>query len=79
MIFFCFTPHINFSIIGKHQMKKLFLGSGRLQNNFKMIRIKYNSRNEVEQIKEGVMELMSGYLQKYGGYAFKFNIENLSM
>jgi|JI9StandDraft_1071089.scaffolds.fasta_scaffold208929_1 hypothetical protein len=48
-------------------MKKLYLGTGRLQNYFKMIRIKYSSRQEVDQIKEGVMQLMSGYLQKYGG------------
>lgn len=49
-------------------MKKLYLGSNRLNNYFKMIRIKYSSSQEVEDIKEGVMQLMSGYLQKYGGY-----------
>ena len=49
-------------------MKKLYLGSGRLQNNFKMIRVQYANKQEVEQVKEGVMQLMSGYLQKYGGY-----------
>lgn len=49
-------------------MKKLYLGSGKLQNYFKMIRVKYEGRHEVEEIKEGVMQLMSGYLQKYGGY-----------
>ena len=48
-------------------MKKLFLGSGKLQNHFKMIRIKYNKAEEVDDIKSGVMELMSGYLQNYGG------------
>jgi hypothetical protein len=49
-------------------MKKLYLGSSKLQNHFKMIRIKYGHRHEVENIKNGVMELMSGYLQNYGGY-----------
>ena len=48
-------------------MKKLYLGSAKLQNHFKMIRIKYGHPEEVETIKAGVMELMSGYLQKYGG------------
>jgi len=48
-------------------MKKLYLGNGKLQNHFKMIRIKYARPEEVEPIKAGVMELMSGYLQNYGG------------
>ena len=48
-------------------MKKLYLGSSKLQNHFKMIRIKYNHPSEVEATKSGVMDLMSGYLQNYGG------------
>lgn len=49
-------------------MKKLYLGSSKLENHFKMIRIKYEHPREIESIKAGVMELMSGYLQNYGGY-----------
>ena len=48
-------------------MKKIYLGSSKLQNNFKMIRIRYNYRHEVDSIKEGVMNLMGSYLQTYGG------------
>ena len=32
-------------------MKKLYLGSSKLQNHFKMIRIKYTHPQEVESIK----------------------------
>ena len=48
-------------------MKKLYLGSGKLSNSFKMIRIKYNHPREVEEIKSGVMDLMSEYLHGHGG------------
>jgi len=48
-------------------MKKLYLGSDRLNNNFKMIRIKYGHPHEIEQIKSGVMDIMSEYLHGYGG------------
>lgn len=30
-----------------YKMKKIYLGSGKLQNHFKMIRIKYNHPQEV--------------------------------
>lgn len=60
-------------------MKKLFFGSGKLQNHFKMIRIKYTQPESVENIKTGVMELMSGYLQNYGGYHLTYSANSSTL
>lgn len=53
-------------------MKKIYLGSSKLNNNFKMFRVKYKSRQEMEQIKPEIMLLMNNYLEKYGGYALLY-------
>jgi hypothetical protein len=51
-------------------MKKIYLGSSKLKCHFKMFRVKYSRQSEAERIKEGVMNLMNTYLEKYDGYAF---------
>lgn len=48
-------------------MKKLYLGSSKLNNNFKMFRVKYRTLQEKEQVKKEIMLIMNGYLEKYGG------------
>jgi len=49
-------------------MKKIYLGSNRLNYNFKMFRVKYKSKQELEQIKPEIILIMNSYLEKYGGY-----------
>jgi hypothetical protein len=43
-------------------MKKIYLGSGKLQSHYKMFRVKYGGRGEMQEVKDGVMQLMNGYL-----------------
>ena len=33
-------------------MKKLYLGSSKLNNNFEMFRVKYRNKQEMEQVKQ---------------------------
>lgn len=51
-------------------MKKIYLGSNKLNYNFKMFRVKYKTRQELEQIKPEIILIMNGYLEKHGGYTY---------
>ncbi len=48
-------------------MKKTFVGSAILKNNFKMFRVKYESLEEMERIKTEVMDIVNDYLNQNGG------------
>jgi hypothetical protein len=39
-------------------MKKIYLGSGRLKNNYRLFRVKYGVKNDGEKMKEEIMRLM---------------------
>jgi hypothetical protein len=48
-------------------MKKIYVGSSKVRSHFRMLRVGFG-RGEGERVKEGVMALMNGYLEKYDGY-----------
>lgn len=48
-------------------MKKIYVGSSKLRNHFRMVRVGFERASEAERVKEGVMTLMNGYLEKCDG------------
>lgn len=53
-------------------MKKTFVGSAKLKNNFKMFRVKYESLDDMERIKSEIMDIVNDYLNQNGGYLFVY-------